>query len=87
MRVARPGGLGGRLDALHAEPGFTAAALDVEDLRPGARAIGAFELESARVTHSGESYGFRVATGGGPGLVYSGDCGRAGDLEALVRAR
>jgi ribonuclease BN (tRNA processing enzyme) len=85
VQVLAPAGLAGRLDALHAEPGFTAAALDVEDLRPGVRAIGALGLESALVTHSGESYGFRIATGDGPGLVYSGDCGRASDLEALVR--
>ena len=85
VRVFGPAGLGDRLDALHAEPGFSAAALDIETLRPGHRAIGSLELQSARVTHDEESYGFRVATRDGPGLVYSGDCGRAGDLEALIQ--
>jgi ribonuclease BN (tRNA processing enzyme) len=38
--------------------------------------------------HSENSYAFRVAEQGrpdGPGLVYSGDCGRADDLLPLVR--
>ena len=41
------------------------------------------------MTHTDDSYGFRLAPGDGgadvPGLVYSGDCGRAEDLDALVR--
>ena len=41
------------------------------------------------MTHTDSSYGFRVsavdAEPGAPGLVYSGDCGRAEDLDALVR--
>jgi ribonuclease BN (tRNA processing enzyme) len=85
IRVLGPAGLGDRLDALHADPGFSAAALDIEALQPGLRAIASLDLESARVTHAGESYAFRVATRDGPGLVYSGDCGRAGDLEALIQ--
>lgn len=85
VRVLGPAGLADRLDALHAEPGFSAAALDIEALLPGSTAIGSLDLQSARVTHDRESYGFRVAARNGPGLVYSGDCGRAGDLEALIR--
>jgi ribonuclease BN (tRNA processing enzyme) len=85
VRVLGPAGLGDRLDALHAEPGFSAGALDIESLQPGLVAIGSLSLQSARVMHAGESYGFRVATHEGPGLVYSGDCGRASDLEALIR--
>ena len=85
VRVLGPAGLGDRLDALHAEPGFSAAALDIEALRPGRVRVGSLELESARVAHAGESYGFRVSGSEGPGLVYSGDCGRASDLEALIR--
>lgn len=83
--VLGPTGLGDRLDALHAEPGFSAAALDIEALRPGFRAIGSLGLQSAQVTHAGESFGFRVAAPEGSGLVYSGDCGRASDLEALIQ--
>jgi ribonuclease BN (tRNA processing enzyme) len=94
VRVLGPAGLAGRLDALHAEPGFTAAALDVETLVPGTAVIGPFELDIAPVTHTDASFGFRVsprrATGAdgsdqGPGLVYSGDCGRAEDLDPLAR--
>jgi ribonuclease BN (tRNA processing enzyme) len=83
-RVIGPTGLDGRLDALHAEPGFTAAALDVEVLRPGPLIIGPFEIEVARVRHTDDSYAFRVSNGG-VGVVYSGDCGHAEDLEPLIR--
>jgi ribonuclease BN (tRNA processing enzyme) len=89
VRVIGPAGLDGRLDALHAEPGFAAAALDVEALAPGRLTIGPFELEAARVRHTDSSFGFRVAPAGAPdgtpGLVYSGDCGRADDLIPLAR--
>lgn len=85
VQVMGPAGLGDRLDALHAEPGFTAAALDVEALEPGVRAYGALEVEAVRVTHTNDSFGFRVAPPTGPGLVYSGDCGRADDLAVLIR--
>lgn len=83
-RVIGPAGLGDRLDALHAEPGFSARALDIEALRPGRMTIGPFEVEAARVHHTDDSYGFRVSTGG-VGVAYSGDCGRAEDLEPLIR--
>jgi ribonuclease BN (tRNA processing enzyme) len=89
VRVLGPAGLDERLDAVHAEPGFTAAALDVEPLTEGRRTIGPFELESVLVRHTASSFGFRVApaTGGRDalGLVYSGDCGRAEDLDVLAR--
>jgi len=84
-RVHGPSGLMDRLDALHDEPGFTSAALDVVDLAPGTRTIGPFEVEAAFVRHTAESYAFRVGTAAGPGLVYSGDCGRADDLRPLIR--
>ena len=77
MRVLGPDGLAGRLDALHAEPGFAAAALDAEWLGEAPDRIGALGLEARLVAHTEESYGVRVAGAGGPGLVYSGDCGRA----------
>lgn len=97
VRVLGPAGLDARLDALHDEPGFTAAALDVEALTEGTLTVGPFELEVARVTHTKSSFGFRVSAGraGGPdrdsagrevpGLVYSGDCGRAEDLDVLAQ--
>jgi ribonuclease BN (tRNA processing enzyme) len=87
VRVVAPAGLAARLDALLAEPGFTAEALDVEERRVGTIEIGPFLLESIIVTHTDESYAVRVSVAGdpgGPGLAYSGDCGRAGDLAPLV---
>ena len=85
VRVIGPAGLTARLDGLHGEPGFSAATLDIEDLAVGFHSIGPFTIQAALVTHTDESYGFRVAIGGGPGLVYSGDCGRGDDLLALLR--
>lgn len=87
VRVIGPAGLADRIDALHAEPGFTAASLDVEAIVPGFQTIGPFVIESAHVTHTDASFGFRVALAErpAPGLVYSGDCGRAADLDPLLR--
>jgi ribonuclease BN (tRNA processing enzyme) len=85
VRVIGPTGLDRRLDGLHGEPGFSAATLDIEPLSVGFRRIGPFTVEAALVTHTEESYGFRVSVDDGPGLVYSGDCGRAEDLDRLVR--
>ena len=51
-RVVGPAGLGDRLDALHAEPGFSAAALDIEVLRPGRLQFGPFEVDAAKVRHT-----------------------------------
>ena len=86
VRVIGPAGLGERLDALHAEPGFSAAALDVEPLIAGTLDVGAFRVQAAQVMHTADSYGFRVSSSsGGPGLVYSGDCARAEDLDVLVQ--
>ncbi|MBI3749638.1 MAG: MBL fold metallo-hydrolase [Chloroflexi bacterium] len=84
-RVLGPAGLADRLDALNAEPGFASAALDVEELGGQGRRVGGLELDSARVAHAGESHAIRVGAAGRPGLVYSGDCGRADDLATLIR--
>jgi ribonuclease BN (tRNA processing enzyme) len=96
VRVLAPAGLADRLDALDGHPGFAAEALDVEALTEGVRRIGPFEVEVQRVTHTEESYAFRVAvaaegvggtgeSGAAAGLVYSGDCARAEDLTPLIR--
>jgi ribonuclease BN (tRNA processing enzyme) len=82
--VIGPAGLGDRIDALHAEPGFSAAALDIEVLRAGRMTFGPFAVEAAKVRHTNDSYAFRVSTDG-VGLVYSGDCGHAEDLEPLIQ--
>ena len=87
VRVHGPSGLSERIDALHAEPGFAAAALDVVNLVPGTFEVGEFTVEAARVTHTPESdsFGFRISLGDrNAGLVYSGDCGRADDLLPLI---
>jgi ribonuclease BN (tRNA processing enzyme) len=85
VRVMAADGLAGRLDAVHDEPGFAAASLDVDPLVPGSFEIGDITVEAERVTHTGNSYAFRVSMGTAPGLVYSGDCGRAEDLDDLIR--
>lgn len=86
VRVIAPAGLATRLDALHDAPGFAEAALDVEDVSEGVRTIGDLTVEARRVTHTEDSYAYRVARadGSGPGLVYTGDCGRAEDIDALI---
>lgn len=88
MLVYAPVGIADRLDDLHATPGFTAEALDAVEIGAGLRRIGSFEVESTLVLHTNESYAYRVTTDGtvDPGLVYSGDCGRAEDLVPLIRA-
>ena len=85
VAVHAPGQLAARLNALHDDPSFTAAALDLVPLAEGVRQIGPLSVEARRVAHTDESYGFRVTAGAGPGLVYSGDCARGDDLVPLVR--
>ncbi len=84
VRVLAPAGLDQRLDALHDEPGFAAAALDIEPIDDGTIGVGPFQIDIRHVRHTDSSFGFRVSTGA-RGLVYSGDCGRAEDLDPLVR--
>jgi len=84
-RVIAPEGLADRLDSLHDESGWSAAALDLETLTPAVLSIGSMTVEVGHVTHHGPSFAFRLSDGHGPGLVYSGDCGRAEDLRALIR--
>ena len=88
VRVIGPAGLAARLDGVTGEPGFSAAALYVEPRHEGTLRVGPFVLESRLVTHTDESYAVRVTPAddpSAPGLVYSGDCGRADDLAPLVR--
>jgi ribonuclease BN (tRNA processing enzyme) len=85
-RVLGPSDLGGRLDALHAAPGFAAEALELDTLGERTHAVGGLVIEGRLVTHTDESYAIRVSPAtGGTGLVYSGDCGRAEDIAPLVR--
>ncbi len=86
IRVVGPVGLTGRLDALDDAPGFAAASLDLEKFPAGDCRIGPFTICAQLVTHTDESYAFRVSAGddNSPGLVYSGDCSRPEDLVPLI---
>lgn len=81
-----PAGLRERYDMFMGEAGF----LDFmagSDVTEGVREIGPFTMQAHPVTHSENSYAFRVTDStepDGPGLVYSGDCGRADDLLPLI---
>jgi len=88
VRVIAPAGLAGRLDGVAGEPDFAAGTLEIEERAVGHVRVGLFDVESVPVTHNGASFATRVtlaSTPGGPGLVYSGDCGRASDLVPLIR--
>jgi ribonuclease BN (tRNA processing enzyme) len=82
-----PAGLRERYDAFMGEPGF----LDFmpgSDVVEGVHSIGPFTVQAHPVLHSENSHAFRVTETSdvdGPGLVYSGDCGRAEDLLPLIR--
>jgi ribonuclease BN (tRNA processing enzyme) len=86
VRVFGPVGLTGRIDALDDMPGFAAAALDLEKFPAEDCRIGPFTVRSLLVTHTAESYAFRISAGGdgAAGLVYSGDCAVAEDLLPLI---
>ena len=85
VRVVAPADLAGRLDALNGQPGFTATSLACEPY-PSAFRVGELGVEARRITHTADSYAVRLARDGQPGLVYSGDCGVAGDLAPLIRS-
>jgi ribonuclease BN (tRNA processing enzyme) len=64
VRVAAPATLADRLDFLDGQVGFVADSFDVEALSEGMHRFGPFEVEVRRVTHTSESYAFRVAVAG-----------------------
>ena len=75
-----------RYDVFCGEDGFLRDLVGPE-LVAGTREIGPFILQAHPVLHSEHSYAFRVTAHddpAGPGLVYSGDCGRAEDLLPLI---
>lgn len=86
LELHAPPDLRRRYDELNGEPGFLDVLVERPDLVPGRRRVGPFEVTVARVTHTPSSFGFRIARAGreGPGIVYSGDCGRPEDLLPLV---
>lgn len=82
-----PGELRARYDALLGEQHFLAG-LPGEDLAAGTSQVEDLLVEAVPVTHALNSFAFRVSLASGAadaGLVYSGDCGRAEDLLAMVR--
>jgi ribonuclease BN (tRNA processing enzyme) len=116
VAVVGPADLAARLDGLHGVADWAGPTLRFEAMTEGVRRIGPFDVEARRVTHSADSFAFRVSVTGGPdagadaaagagvgsgsgaargfgavpgsgspGLVYSGDCGRADDLVPLIR--
>ena len=87
VRVLGPAGLAGRIDALDGQPGFAAQALDVETLSEGVLRIGPFEVEVRRVTHTQESYAFRVVEVGGGLDAAAGGSGSAAGGSGSAGAR
>ena len=82
-----PAELRQRFDGLTNEPDFLCD-LPGDPLTPGTFELAGFQVSVAPVLHKDSSFAFRVAPAGdasAPGLVYSGDCGRADDLLALIR--
>ncbi len=82
--LTAPAGIRERYDVLNGVTGFLDE-LPGPILSVGVYRVGALTIEAGRVTHTDDSYGFRVSLDEGPGLVYSGDCGRPEDLAALVK--
>jgi ribonuclease BN (tRNA processing enzyme) len=85
VRLHGPGELRSRMDSFQDERDFLNP-LRGESLTPGHLQVGGFDVEARHVTHIPDSFAFRVSLGGGPGLVYSGDCGEADDLLPLLQA-
>ena len=82
-----PQGLRQRYDAFMGEDGFLDF-MEGHDVYEGTWPVGPFTIQAHPVTHAENSHAYRVtesADPGGPGLVYSGDCGRADDLLPLIR--
>lgn len=85
VRVLAPVGLDRRLDGVYDQPGFAAAAFDLEAPPDEPIVAGPLTLRSVRVRHAGESRAWRVApASGGPGVVYSGDASDPDELLPLL---
>ena len=83
-----PADLRRRYDELLGEEGFLDDLVG-PDLARGTRRIGPFEVLVREVTHSVNSFGFRVSLADGEGdarrgLVYSGDCSKKEDVVPLI---
>jgi ribonuclease BN (tRNA processing enzyme) len=87
LRVIAPPGLDRRLDGVYDQPGFTASAFELEPPPSGRIDVGALRIEARPVRHAAGSHAYRVDLDGtgGPGIVYSGDCGQTEDLRPLIQ--
>jgi ribonuclease BN (tRNA processing enzyme) len=87
VAVHGPAGLPARFDAFTGEAGFLAD-LPFTALEPGEIEFGGLSLAVGRVSHTADSFAFRIGERGsaGAGLVYSGDCGDSAELVPLLRA-
>ena len=74
-----------RYNAFQVDPDFFDD-LEGATLDRGVSRVGDLAIQSGRVTHIPDSFAFRVSSGDGPGLVYSGDCGVPDDLVPLLRS-
>ena len=88
VQLHAPALLRARLSALMGEEGFLDG-MPGPDLAIGTIRLGTLQVEVRPVSHALNSFGFRVTQADAPeqepGLVYSGDCGRPEDVQALVR--
>lgn len=84
--VFGPAELRGRFGEFQADPEFFAV-FEGGSLEEGAFRVGDLQIETRRVTHIPDSFGFRVAPadGLGSGLAYSGDCAVWQDLLPLIK--
>jgi ribonuclease BN (tRNA processing enzyme) len=82
-----PAELRARMGEFQADKNFLSD-LAGEPLASRTFAVGDLRITAGRVTHIPDSFAFRVvaASGNGPGIVYSGDCGAADDLVPLIHA-
>ena len=83
-RLFGPTDLRPRYNAFQVDPDFFDD-LSGSVLDAGLSQIGDLTIEAGRVTHIPDSFAFRVSSGDGPALVYSGDCGVPDDLLPLVQ--
>jgi ribonuclease BN (tRNA processing enzyme) len=84
--VYGPAGTRERIAGIHGtgDDGGLTDRFTCKTLEPGKVEIGPFEVTTARMNHSVETFGFRFEHGG-RSLVYSGDTGPTGALPALAQ--
>ncbi len=84
LPVLAPDGLAERLEAVTGEQRFAERAYALGTPPDEPHAAGPFTLRSVAVTHAPGSRAWRVATGTGPGLVYTGDASDPAEIVPLM---